>query len=85
MAATRIDCRLGNPKLVGVQASATKQRSSCCSEWGSLVPVASVLAMKMAMIRSLNEGMKPLGTNRAPRFRGVFGGTGGLCSRLENR
>ncbi len=46
---------------------------------------APALAMRLAMIGTLNEGMKPLGTNRRPRFCGVFGGTGGLCSRLENR
>lgn len=41
--------------------------------------------MKLAMIGTLNEGMKPLGTGRVSLFLGVFEGRGGLCSRLENR
>jgi hypothetical protein len=43
------------------------------------------LAMKMAMIGTLNAAMKSHGTARSPRFLGVFGGTEGLIKRLENR
>ena len=56
-------------------------------EFGSVFSAGSrgCLAMKLAMIGTINEGMKPLGTTRQTRFQGVFGGRGGLCSRLENR
>ena len=43
------------------------------------------LAMKLAMIGTLNGATKPHGTVRGPRFLGVFEGSGGLCSRFENR
>ena len=45
----------------------------------------AVLAMRMAMIGTLNEATKPLEIARRSRLLGVFEGTGGLCSRPENR